>query len=204
MASKKTKPKVCIAIPLAEDSLKAKTLFSIIHALRNVDFDFDLAMNISCDLIGNRVGLVRQAQRAGATHLLFVDHDMFFPPLRKGVEFVSPITKLLAHDKDIVGADYNFRSLPPKSTASPLIDYAALGVEQPDLYKCNVVGTGLMLVKMKVFQDIPEPWFNFGRNALGEMVQGEDTFFCQAAIKAGFEVWADSSLGVQHIGEYLY
>lgn len=188
-------------MPLAEDSVKAKTLFSVIHSLKNIDFEFDMMMSIGCDLIGNRARLVRQALEAKCTHMLFVDHDMFFPPIKRmNGKYESVITRLLDQDKDIIGAEYKFRSLPVRSTASPLTDLSPK--DQP--FRCNVVGTGLLLIKMNVFEKLEDPWFNFGRNEKSEMVYGEDAWFCQKAIKAGFEVWADPTLEVKHIGEYLY
>lgn len=195
----KNKAKVYIGIP-CQDTIKAKTAFSLVHAVRNVDFEYDFIMRLGCDIIGSRAWLARQAVKNGSTHLLFVDSDMFFPPIKEKGRFVSPITRLLEQDKDIIGASYNFRSLPEKSTAFPL-------AESPDKsrpYKCHAVGTGFLLIKTSVFEKVEEPWFQFGRNAEGEMVRGEDVHFCQKAIEAGYEVWADPTIGVKHLGEYLY
>lgn len=189
---KETKKKVAIAMACGEDSVKAKTLFSLVHALHNVDFDYDLFMQISCDLIGNRSRLVQQAIDSGTTHMLFLDHDMFFKP--------DAITKLLALDKDIVGAPYNFRSLPPKKTCAPLSDISPKDVP----FRCTTVATGFLLIKLSVFEKIEKPWFNFGRNEKNEMVCGEDSWFCQQALKAGFEVWAEPRVDVKHIGLYMF
>lgn len=185
-------------MPLAEDSVKAKTLFSLVHTLLMSDINFDFGLRISCDIIGNRAGLVEQARKVKATHILFVDHDMYFPPMKTDKGFESAVTRLLSRDKDIIGVPYNFRSLPLKSTASPIEETS----DEP--YKCNVVGTGLLLIKLSVFDKLEKPYFQFGRNEDSEMVYGEDTYFCQQAIKAGFDVWADPTIEVKHIGEYLY
>ena|SRR3990167_5023528 len=187
----KTKNKVAIAVA-CQDTVKAKTMFSLVHALRNVDFEYDLFMQISCDLIGNRIRLVRQAIESGATHMLFLDHDMFFKD--------DSITKLLAHNKDIIGAPYNFRSFPLKSTAAPLSDIS----DKAQIYRCNTVATGFLLIKLSVFEKVSEPWFDFGRDKNFELACGEDSYFCQKAIKAGFDVWADPNIFVKHCGEYMY
>lgn len=193
------KTKVAIAVA-CQDVLKSRTAFSLVHALRDVDFDFDMMMSIGCDLIGARTRLVQQAIDSKSTHMLFLDYDMYFPPIRDGKAFISPIARLLSRNKDIIGAPYNFRSLPAKSTASPLSELS----DKTQPYKCNVVATGFLLIKLSVFEKIQKPYFNFGRNEKAELVYGEDTWFCQQAIKAGFDVWADPTLKVQHIGEYLY
>lgn len=188
--------KVIIAMPVMEN-IRSKTAFSLVHALKDVSFKYDFIMRIGCDLISARTGLVRQAlEDPEATHILFVDHDMHFLPK----DGVSPIQKLLDHDVDIVGAPYNFRNFPLRSTAVPLDE----NCDKTGMYKCNVVPTGFLLIKLDVFRKIPEPWFRFGYNDKGEMIWGEDTHFIQKCVKAGIDAWADGSLFIQHIGEYLY
>lgn len=186
------KKKIAICMAVGEDNLRAKTMFSLVHALRVADFDYDFFMQISCDIIGNRSRLVQQAIDIGATHMLFLDYDMFFPP--------DSISKLLELDKDIVGAPYNFRSLPLRPAAAALSDLSPKDVP----YRCTTIPTGFMLIKMSVFDKIAKPWFNFGRNEKNELVCGEDSWFCQQAIKAGIEVWAEPRVSVKHVGEFLY
>ena len=116
---------------------------------------------------------------------------MFFP--------CDSINRLLKADKDIVGASYNYRKEPVQSTA-----IAKEGEDTTKLFKCEALGAGLLLVKIAVFEKIEPPWFNFGRDKEGLLIQGEDTWFCRKAIGKGFDVWADPTLGVKHIGEYEY
>lgn len=198
-------PKIKVVIAMAcQDTVKAKTALSLICALREVEFEYDIVMSMGCDLIGSRTRLVRQAQELGATHMLFLDHDMLLNPTFNSLtnRMEDPITSLVKRDKDIIGAPYNFRSLPLKSTASPLTDLVSSDATQP--YKCNVVATGFLLIKMSVFDKIEKPYFNFGRDANAELVYGEDTFFCQQAIKAGIDVWADPKVQIKHLGEFAY
>jgi hypothetical protein len=200
MAKKANKKKVAICFA-TQDTVKAKTMFSLVHSLRDVDFDYDLFLSIGCDLIGSRTRLVRQAIESGATHMLFIDHDMHFVPVVKpDGSLQSPISVLLSRDKDIIGAPYNFRKLPLKSTATPLSDLS----DKSQPYQCQVVATGFMLINLKIFETIEKPWFNFGRDSDAELVWGEDTWLCQQAKKAGFEVWADPTVPVSHIGDYHY
>jgi hypothetical protein len=191
------KIKVCIALACT-DVVKAKTAFSLVHAVRGLDFEIDMIMNVSCDIIGSRVWLAREAKKRGNTHLMMIDSDMFFPS--NGGK-TSPIARLVAHDKDIIGAAYNFRKLPATSTSFPLEPDK---VDNTKIFKCHVVGTGFLMVKTAVFDKIPEPWFLFGRDKEGLLINGEDAWFCQQAIKVGYDVWADPTLGVKHLGEYQY
>lgn len=189
-----------MAIPCT-DTVKSRTAFSLAHAAFAVkNFELDLLLRIGCDIIGSRVWLVREAMKRNATHILFVDHDMFFPP--------NAIEALVKHDKDIVGATYNFRQFPLQSTTLPAgmddTKHPHPDVLPKELFKCKALGTGFLLIKLSVFDKIKEPWFLFGRNKEGELVQGEDTYFCIRAIEAGFDVWADPTLNVRHVGEHLY
>jgi hypothetical protein len=59
-----------------------------------------------------------------------------------------------------------------------------------------------MLVSTEVFFTLPDPWFYFSYE--NGVRQGEDFNFCKDARKAGFDVWADPTIPIQHIGEYLY
>lgn len=191
MANKKIK--VVIGVP-CQESVKARTAFSIASNIIDAKgVVSEILMRQSCDVVSSRTGLVKDAIKAGATHLLFIDSDMFFPP--------DSLNRLLKHDKDIIGALYNRRSFPVEGTHQPL-------VETPDpktgLLRCLSIGTGLMLIKLEVFKKIPEPWFNFGRNKEGELALGEDVWFCRTAQDSGFEVWADPSIKVGHIGNYIF
>ena len=184
------KPKVVIGMAIAESgAMKARTAHSVACAiLRSEGVISDFIMKISCDVVANRTQLVKEAILAGGTHLLFVDSDMQFPS--------DAVTKLLKADKDIVGVEYNKRIMPP----TPIFNYEN---KQATLYQTNVVGTGLMLIKLSIFEKMKdEVWFTFGRNKNGDTVVGEDVWFCNTARDAGFEVWCDPTIKVYHLGEY--
>lgn len=196
----KKKPKVILALAV-QDTVKTKLLLSLIVALREADFDYDIAVSMGCDLIGSRTRLVNQAKKLGGTHMLFLDHDMFLTPSHDMLgKAVDPITWALSRDKDVIGAPYNFRSLPLKSTATPLTDIS----DKKGLYRVKGLGTGFMLIKMSVFDKIEKPWFQFGRNEESELVYGEDVWFTNQCIKAGLEVYADGALTIKHVGDYDY
>src|SRR3972149_4612568 len=104
------KIKVILAVP-CQATILAKTAFSLVHNIKDVPFKVDFVLRIGCDIIGGRVWLGRNALKYKATHILFVDHDMYFPP--------DTLKKLVDYDKDIIGGQYNFRQLPLRSTAIP-------------------------------------------------------------------------------------
>lgn len=200
--AKKQKPKILVALT-AQRFVFSRTAFSLIQSALNAsDYEFDFHMEIGCDIASARNRVVRQAQSRNATHLLFVDYDMYFGP--------KAINALLDADKDIIGASYNFRANagePLKSTAVPLGSTKQVSPEElpKEAFKCECLGTGLLLIKMSVFEKLKAPWFMWGYNDQGDLHFGEDTYFCQRAIKeAGLDVWAEPRLAVKHIGEQLF
>jgi hypothetical protein len=195
----KTKPKLFIAIT-SQRFIFSRTAFCIINALsRQTDYDFAVHMEMSCDIASARNRIVSEARKAGATHLLFIDYDMYFSP--------DTIQKLIKQDKDIIGAAYNFRNESLKSTAVPFEKEEQVAPDQlpTETFKCQTLGTGLLLIKLSVFDAFKGPWFMFGYKEDGTLLYGEDTYFCQRAINEGkLDVWADPTLGVRHIGEQLF
>lgn len=196
MGNKKTKevqPNVIVGLP-CQDVVLANTAQSIAaNIIEAGGIVSDILVKQTCDIVSSRTWLVREAIKKGATHILFVDSDMLFPK--------DALTRLLSHDKDIIGGLYNKRQFPLEGTHQPLI-------EKPEpttgLLRCLSIATGLMLIKLSIFEKMPEPWFSFGRDAEGKLVLGEDVWLCRTAQDAGFEVWADPSIKVGHIGQYIF
>ena len=69
---------------------------------------------------------------------------------------------------------------------------------------CDAVGTGFLLINLDIFKKLKEPWFFWKTNEQGEVVEGEDYWFCRIAKEAGFEVWVDLTIKVGHIGDYIF
>lgn len=192
MANKK-KPRVLIALT-GQRLIFSRTAFCLINAAVNAkDYDFDFQMEMGCEIASSRNRLAQAAVDRGCSHILFVDYDMYFGP--------DVISKMIAYDKDIVAAAYNFRTEVVKSTAVPIEEPAPIN----ELFKCEAVGAGFLLIKTSVLDALPKPWFMWGYNPDGTLQYGEDTYFAQMAKnKAGLDVWADPTLQVKHIGEQLF
>jgi hypothetical protein len=144
-----------------------------IHAMRNT---------IAC-----------RALELDCTHLIFLDADMVYPP--------DTITRLLAHDLDIVGALTfkrwpNFEPLvfegePYKMT---LVDPIPEG-----LVKVTATGTGCLMIKTSVLDNMDLPWFEFDHHD-GKPV-GEDINFCYNAGKAGYDIYVDTTVRTEHLAQ---
>lgn len=133
------------------------------------------------------------AQLMKASHLLFLDTDMVFP--------ADVLKRLLAHNKDIVGASYS-RRVPPFHPLTVTEEGEHVHITS-GLRRVKLLPTGCMLIRMKVFNTLAKPWFNLV--AEGDQLRGEDYYFCKNARAAGFEIWCDGDLSMQlgHIGQKI-
>jgi hypothetical protein len=150
----------------------------------------------------SRHTLARKAQDSGATHLLMIDSDMTFPNWT--------LHQLLAADKDVVAANCATKGLPSYPTArmqgiKPAGELVS-SVGREGLEKVWRVGTGVMLIKMKVFAKIEQPWFGISWNEENDDYTGEDWTFCEACRAAGIPVYIDHKLSqhIGHVGSFTY
>jgi len=182
--------KLAVATP-SMGTIKTKTVESLIGMLKNFPHEYYFLSHEGSIIHHMRERLVKKAIELDCTHLLFVDSDMVFDK--------DAVLKLLERDKDIIGVNCNRRKLPLESTA--ILD----GSEAKDgLVKAISVGTGFMLIKLSIFDYLPEPWFFWQSNQSGDLVTGEDYWFCSLARKHNFDVWCDLSVKIGHLGETIF
>jgi hypothetical protein len=139
---------------------------------------------------------VELAREHGAGALLFLDSDMVFPR--------TTLQRLLARDKDIVGATYPRRVAP----------HAVLGASLPggqveqdgSLIEMRHLPTGCLMIRMGVFDALAGPSFRFAVAPEIGAILGEDYDFCDRARAAGFRVWCDTELSFEigHIGQAVH
>lgn len=60
----------------------------------------------------------------------------------------------------------------------------------------DVVGLGFCLIDMRIFREVPGPWFNW--NEQGEI--SEDFYFCELAKKYGFNTKVFTDVRLSHLG----
>jgi hypothetical protein len=191
-------------------TIRSETFTSVVGAmdvLKSHGIGVALSVQIGGYVAHNRNALVDIAQKNQSTHLMFIDNDMVFQP--------SAIQRLIDHDKDIVGANYNARGVPDKPIVSTVKminpetdpnggkDKVYSTTMPAQLFKCYGLGTGMLLVKMKVFNELEKPYFVAWEDANGEH-HTEDIDFCRKAGEAGFDVWCSPTIKVEHIGTYFY
>lgn len=189
---------ITIATP-TRDSFTSGYTYDLVQLLKySPDVEFSV---VTGTLLNNlRTQLVHEAARAKASHILFIDSDMRFPP--------DTVEKLLARKKDIVGANY-LQRIKPEFTARKnnkwLSSKDKTGVEEVE-----TMGFGVMLIDMKVFigklRQVPINCFDMPFDPTTGSFSGEDVTFCQLAKKAGFTIWVDHDLSqlVKHISSFEF
>ncbi len=153
--------------------------------------EYVLSCPAGCHNYKNRNKIVMDTLEDKSDYLLMVDTDMVFPD--------DALYKLIASDKDIIGATYNKRSMPITPIHTMFRE-----VMPQQVFQTNVVPTGLILIKSTVLKTMDPPWFAV-KWLDGVEFMGPDVFFCNKAKRVhGFEVWLDPTIDVKHIGEYKY
>lgn len=156
-----------------------------------------------------RTELVVRAMKYDATHMLFLDDDMEFPP--------DLLNRLLSHNIPVVGCNYSRRVLPPMPTAWGLDDEPVFTNDKTSgLQEVAHLGTGAVLIDMRVFDVLKDklgenasPLFDFTwkRNDEGRpYMEGEDVYFFHKLRSVGIPVYCDhdASKGVAHLGEFKF
>lgn len=153
--------------------------------------DIVLVNSKNSNLADSRNQIVNIALQHGSKWLLFFDSDMTFP--------VDTLSRLLSHDRQIVGASYCRRVPPYDLIGEPL---GAPGTDP--LIRMARMPPGCLLICADVFLSLRQPYFVFGTAADGSAIS-EDFMFCDSVRHAGWEVWCDQPLtrAVGHVGQIV-
>ena len=126
--------------------------------------------------------------------LIFIDSDMSFSP--------ESVSRLIKHaereDVDIVSG-LCFRKVPKYEpcffwkTPDHTPGYYQRFDWPKELFEVDAVGSAFVLIKKKVFEAIPFPWYEY-TNFLSE-----DLNFCRKAKENGFKIWVDPDLRIGHL-----
>jgi len=183
-----------------------------IFALQNkLDFQIDTLSNES-NVNRARNSCAAKFLSGDATHLMFVDADIQFNP--------RDIARLVEHDKDIVGGIYPQKTLPPKMVINTLDN----SKQEGNLLEVGTLGTGFMLVKRGVFEQMiaagatpysddiglsdtennnQYDFFNCTIDSNGRYLT-EDWSFCRKWRELGGAIWADTTVALAHVGYYRF
>lgn len=146
-----------------------------------------------------RQGIVTEAKKVGATHLLMLDDDHVF-----NGEVFSKIWSSMQEkpeERQVISALYFTRGLPCAPCIFKRTGQGTVPIyyyPKDELMQVDVVGFGFILFDMRVFERINPPWFNLS------MGFGEDAAFCERLTLAGMQPWVHTGAQVGHILEQPY
>lgn len=208
----KAKDYVFIAIPCG-DQVSAGFAYDLAMLTGSMmfnrpDVDLHVEMNKGTLLPTQRTRLVYAAMAAGATHVLFLDSDMRFPP--------DTLHRLLQHKLPVVGANYATRRFPirPTTFLDPKGEQRLFtDPESTGLVKVASMGLGVTLIDTDVFRFVPQPWFPIEHvmeqgpeGMVGCYFVGEDISFFNKLRTAGIDVLVDQDVSkhIRHEGSWEY
>ena len=179
---------------LSNRGFKNQTVVSLLEMINeSPEYEWEIILSINGYSISeNRNWLAVQSVKRECDYLMMIDDDMVFPP--------DTARKMFASDKDIIGVPYHTKVFPKKVNVMTLDDNPASDTEPTQV---SAIGTGIILIKTKVFKELPQPFFDIDKVENGFTTMGEDFWFCRKAIANGFEVWSEP-LEIGHLGDYLY
>lgn len=160
---------IVVATP-TRDSFHAGFTYDLIQLLKRSP-EAEFATSLGTLLCNQRTELVRTALKVAASHILFIDSDMRFPP--------DTLIRLLAHNQAIAACNCAERG-------------TGLETVRKEGDEVIAIGFGVTLISTDVFRVVPEPWFATPFD--GQKFIGEDLFFCNKAREYGFKIFIDEEL----------
>lgn len=187
---KPTNFKLAIGLPCSWSHVPFPTVLTMLR-MERPDFELIPATNGPIDGLRNKI--VEDALRVGASHLLMMDMDQTYP--------VDIIPRLLAHKLPVVGCMVHRRYPPfaPLMYRGKLNEYELIeDFEDGDLVEVDATGTGCLLFDMKIFREMPAPWFRFKLTDDGRPI-GEDFGFCSDLRALGYKIFVDTAVKCGHL-----
>lgn len=147
---------------------------------------------LTSDRIIGRNSCVEKCLETGSEWIVFIDDDHVFPH--------DLVTRLLAHEKPIVGSLYLQRMVPfaPIAYSHKTDDERYIPIQLNELpgeglIEVAAVGTGGMLIRSEILRAIEPPWFEHGRAS-------EDLIFCDKVLERGLgPIYLDLSARMGHM-----
>lgn len=191
--------KLLIAIP-TRDTMPyqfVQSLTDLIRKLNEDEIDYEVAiLNTTLVYIG-RDKLAQKAMNEGFSHVLWLDSDMVFnEDLLDDLMFCGkPFVTGLAVGRRPPHFSCVFREVLPKVDRYTYKDIP----KQP--FRIGACGFACVLIETRVLEAV---WKECGTCFFPTRELGEDVAFCYKATRLGFEIWAEPTVQLGHIGSKVY
>jgi hypothetical protein len=171
--------------------LYAKTRESLIWSTVTIGFVASTYIHVG------REWFMEASIKQGATHVLWLDTDMSFPP--------NAAYQLFLRGEPIVGCNYRVRQESGLFTARRDDKRVETLEHSTGLEAVDEIGFGCVLMRTDIITRLHRPWFRHGLNTQNGDV-GEDIMFCRALRAAGHTVYIDHDLSkeIGHVGSHTY
>lgn len=192
---------VMIAVP-STDSVTAVFMLSVVGLITQIckmgNHAFGFVNARGSVICANRTDLVDEALAHNATHILFLDTDMIFPP--------TLLDSLLFRGNPIVAINYVTKEIPALPVTTGFNSERISSIGKTGLESVKGIGLGGCLIETDVFRNLPQPWFDNNWDLESGTFNIEDWCFCQNARAHGYEIFVDhdASQDILHRGGYDY
>lgn len=212
------KKEVSIAIPIAQvvDGKTMQTILTLVnYASKNGINIKDIGITERVLIDDARNMLTETFLESDTEWILWLDSDMTFPRetlvslfnvaektgskmvtgiyyQRKGLNY--PV--LWSRGDELEGGNKTGVMSPRAATNKYVGTFIFPNKDKKEPFKVHAAGFGCVLIHRSVFEVLPRPWFQFIKG-----VCSEDFYFFINAQEAGYELWADPTLDLGHIGD---
>jgi len=181
-----------------------KSLLMTIHALEGDGISW-FFLNAG----GSHVGVTRERTISGdnfyANNKITVPHNGEFTYdkmmwIDSDISWsVQDISKMYYSDKDIISGAYMMADRVVVMSKNPwgqmMPEHEFVTFTEP--FSVASIGFGFVCIKQGVFESLAKPWFG-NPDDNDKFLIGEDIAWCFKARKAGYEIWVDPSVRVNH------
>lgn len=207
--------KVFVALPTYDHKVSVKLAISL-SCFTRMAVDYGVNINYTyvagCSMVTKaRNILVQQFLESDSTHLMFIDSDIGFEPMS--------VFRLLAWagdpKKGVVAGVPTSRTPPIDYLVTLDMEDGQATFNKDGLVKARRVTTAFMMIRRDVFLKLKEmhpeweyddvklkkhfwSFFDFKSTPGGYL--GEDFLFCDRVRAAGFEIWVDPAIKLEHMG----
>lgn len=187
--------KLLIAVP-TYDYMHFQFVECLTRLIRRLDedeIDYEVCFQGGTLVYVGRDKLTQKAMKENFTHVLWLDSDMIFNEdildnlMFSGKPFVTGI----AHGRRAPHMSCLFKSVWPSPTRWEGHNYPN------ETFKVGGCGFACVLIKTEILAKV---WVTNGSAFFPMRELGEDLAFCKRAVELGFEIWAEPTVWLGHIG----